>query len=353
MSKTKSKPKLYLDSGYVDMPSIIHSKMPWCIVWGGRGTGKTYGALQCAYDEQIPFAYIRRTQTQADLTARPEFSPFRDLMQDREKLHIVSKPIAKGIGGFFNGVQDDKGNWVPDGDPIGVSLALSTIANIRGFSGRWLKLLIYDEFIPEPHERPLKHEFEALLNAYETINRNRELQGEPPCKMVMLSNSNDINNPVFEGLDIVKRVRLMRRREQEMVVLPERGLALYGLDQSPISARKAQTTLYRLQRGGHYAEMALANTFAQDSGSRIESRSLSEYAPSVSVGKVCVYTHKTRTEYYVCRHVSGTPAMYLDSRPELKRFKQDWSHLWQAYLRNWIVFEDETSEHLFRSIWMA
>lgn len=343
---------LYLESGFADMASIINNKIPWCLVWGGRGTGKTYGALQTVYDEKIPFAYIRRTQTQADMICRPEFSPFRDLMLDRPGLHIVTSPIARGIGGFYNAVQDDKGKWIPDGEPIGVSLALSTIANLRGFSGRWIKCVIYDEFIPEAHERPLKNEFAALENAYETINRNRELQGEPPLKIVLLSNANDINNPIFEGLDIVKRVRAMRRRKQEMCVLPDRGLGLYALDGSPISARKAQTALYRLQRG-RFAEMALSNAFADDSGARIESRPLAEYKPIVAVGTLCVYEHKQRQEYYACRHISGSPATYENSAPELQRFKSDWGWLWTEFLRNLIIFEDDTSEHSFRKIFMG
>ena len=46
-------------------------------------------------------------------------------------------------------------------------MALSTVSNLRGFDMSDCTLLIYDEFIPEPHERPLKNEAAALFNAYE------------------------------------------------------------------------------------------------------------------------------------------------------------------------------------------
>ena len=37
--------------------------------------------------------------------------------------------------------------------------------------------IIFAEFIPEAHERLIKNEAAALFNFYETINRNRELDG--------------------------------------------------------------------------------------------------------------------------------------------------------------------------------
>lgn len=343
---------LYLESGYVDMRSIILNRYPWCIVWGGRGTGKTYGALQTLYDEGIPFAYMRRTQAQTNMINKPDFSPFRDLMLDRDDVHVATQPVAPNIAGFFRCAQDEDGNWVPSGDPIGVTLALSTVASIRGFSGRWIKCIVYDEFIPESHERALKDEFSALANAYETINRNRELQGQPPLKLVLLSNSNEINNPIFEGLDLVKRVRLMRQRKQEVCCLDQRGIALYGLDQSPVSARKAQTALYRITHGSKFERMAISNTYAQDTGSRIESRSLAGYAPMCAIGKLCLYRAKDGGDYYGCRHISGSPAQYQESKPDTKRFRTDYAWLWTEYLRNRIVFEDDTSEHLMRKVFL-
>ena len=37
---------LFLDNGFVNMPRLFASRLPFIFVVGGRGTGKTYGALE-------------------------------------------------------------------------------------------------------------------------------------------------------------------------------------------------------------------------------------------------------------------------------------------------------------------
>ena len=58
---------LYLDNGYLNIPYVLGYKMPFTFVIGGRGTGKTYGALKYAIENKLNIALIRRTQTQIDM----------------------------------------------------------------------------------------------------------------------------------------------------------------------------------------------------------------------------------------------------------------------------------------------
>lgn len=334
---------LYLDNGYVNMREIIQDKRPFAFVWGGRGTGKTYGALETCVEDDIKFVYLRRTQAQLDMINKPLFSPLNPILDAHPDWHIKISPVSDKNGGFF--WTDEDGNILDDGY-IGFTAALSTVSNLRGFAGvDSASVLIYDEFIPEKHERTIKNECDALLNCYETINRNRELQGKPALKMVCISNANLLTNAIFEGLGLTNTVAKMRKKRQTVKYLDNRGVALYALDNSPISLAKRDTALYKLAGGSAFGAMALNNDFVSETGSRIESRSLSEYKPVVSVGEWCLYAHKSKLEYYVCMHVSGAPAQYDDTEQEIKRFIVAYSWVWSAYLRNQIIFETPSCEH--------
>ena len=166
---------IYLDNGYLDIEKILNYKVPFNFIVGGRGTGKTYGALKTAYLNEIRFILMRRTQAQCDLINKPEFNPYKTICADLS-LDISVKPISKYNAKIYENIGEDAEKT------LGYTCALSTISSLRGFDASDCILLVYDEFIPEKHERALKHEGAAFLNAYETINRNRELQGRDPCR---------------------------------------------------------------------------------------------------------------------------------------------------------------------------
>ena len=86
--------KLYLDNGYLNIEKIINYKLPFNFIIGGRGTGKTYGALKYLYYSGTRFMLMRRTQAQCDLINKPEFNPFKALATD-DNLSIAVKSISK------------------------------------------------------------------------------------------------------------------------------------------------------------------------------------------------------------------------------------------------------------------
>ena len=118
---------------------------------------------------------------------------------------------------------------------LGYTAALSTISNMRGFDASDVEMLIYDEFIPEKHERTLKHEATAFLNAYETINRNREMQGKKPLQVLALANAMDLANPIFLELGIVNNIERMLDKGRSNIYLDrDRGLLVAICSNSPI-----------------------------------------------------------------------------------------------------------------------
>lgn len=289
--------------------------MPFIFCYGGRGTGKTFGALEYArqhyFDTGERFILLRRLQSQIDLINKPEYSPFKAVDSFRGWEETTTKSVSKYTSGFYVGE-----------DCIGYTAALSTFANMRGFDASDCSMIIYDEFIPEAHERPLKHELSALLNAYETVNRNRELNGKKAVQMLALANANNLGNPIFDGLGLVDIVEKMEQKGKSWRELPERGILLVRLDASRISAAKSDTALYRLARGTEFEAMSIANRFAAVDSWPVRSMPLAEYRPIARLGDLCFYRHKSRVEYYISDKISGSPPAFADTKMDLEKFVQ-------------------------------
>lgn len=336
---------IYQKSGYIDIRAIMALGLPFNFIVGGRATGKTYTSLETVKEDGIKFIYMRRTQSQADMINKPEFSPFKSLNEDHGWT-IGSATLSKYNAGFYETEETEDGGRQCAGSPIGYTCALSTISNMRGFDASDVRLLIYDEFIPEKHERPIKNEGAAFLNAYETINRNRELKGEKPLQVLCLANANDLANPIFLELGLVRKAEQMRRKGREISVDKERGVGLFILDKSPISAQKRNTVLYKLSRGSEFSRMSLENDFANEDIGRIKTQPLGEFRPVVTVGEITVYKHKSRGEYYVSTHKAGSCAEFGSGDTDKNRFRRAYGWIWQEYMKNNIIFEEYLCEVL-------
>ena len=336
---------IYLDIGYLDIHTLLARGLPFNFAVGGRATGKTYGSLKECIDADRRFLFLRRTQAQADIVTRPEFSPFKKICEDME-IDITSFPVTKYNSAFCYYTENNEGKKVPEGAPIGYSAALSTFSNIRGFDASDIDLMIFDEFIPERHERPIKNEFEALMNCYETVNRNRELQGNKPVQLLCLANANDVANPVFVGFNLVRKATSMLAKKQEVYIDNSRGICLYMLQKSPISEEKRNTVLYKATEGTRFSEMALDNQFSFNDMGMVTSRPLKEFNPVCCISKICIYKHKSDGTYYVSMHHSGSSPYYSDSESDIQRFRRMYGWLWDAYMKRKITFEEYLCENL-------
>lgn len=340
---------IYQNSGYIDIRRIMALDLPFNFIVGGRATGKTYTSLETVKADGIKFIYMRRTQSQADMINKQEFSPFKSLNDDHG-WNIGTAALSKYNAGFYETQETEDGGRCCIGSPIGYTCALSTVSNMRGFDASDVQLLIYDEFIPEKHERPIKNEGAAFLNAYETINRNRELKGKPALQVLCLANANDLANPIFMELGIVRKAEQMRRKGQEISIDQQRGVGLFILDRSPISSAKQETALYKLARGSEFYRMSLSNDFASEEIGTIKPQPLSEYRPIVTVGEITIYKHKARRTYYVSTHKTGTPPEFGTGDTDRTRFSRSYGWIWQEYLRNNIIFEEYLCEILLNKM---
>lgn len=319
---------IFLESGYLNFNYILGFHCATNIIIGGRGTGKTYGALKYAVEEKRNIILMRRTQSQADLINKPEFSPINPVVRDLG-IECQVKPLSKYNSSITLG--EDR--------ILGYTAALSTFSNLRGFDSSFIDLLIYDEFIPEIHERPIKGEGLALLNVYESINRNRELQGRPPLQMLLLSNANRLDSPILDVLDLINVVERMRKKDQTEWISTQRSIALFIINNSPISKQKEETALYKMVGSGSFMDMAINNKFAFDDMADIRSMPLAGWKLQARLGDVFIY--KKDGLFYISRHCSGTPAKeYDDTEIDRLRFVRENIRARDRMLQHKIIYED-------------
>ena len=132
--------KIYDSSGYVNVKGILSQGYPFNFLIGGRGTGKTYTSLKTAREEDRLFMLMRRTQSQADLISKPDFSVFKPLNNDLG-WKVQVKSVSKYNSMFYEDPADE--NMLPH--IIGYTCALSTISNMRGFDASDIQIVVVSD----------------------------------------------------------------------------------------------------------------------------------------------------------------------------------------------------------------
>lgn len=330
---------LYLDSGYLNCKYILDAGYTFNIIIGARGTGKTYGfGKYLLLEEKQQIIYMRRTAVEIDIATSEEFNAFKSLNLDlNANIHFEKSKIGRRL--------------MIGEDLRGYALPLSTLSNTRGFDASEIRFIFFDEFIPELIQRHKGDEAVTFFNAYETINRNRELSGGQPIRCILTANSNNLDNDFFRSLGIINIISKMTQRGIQIYEDPQASLLVININRSPISEAKKKTALYRLTRGRtDFDDMALNNQFADLKKYKIRSMSLQGFKPLWRIGSLNIYRSKSGI-YYGTDHESGAPQVYDFTDTGIQRFFDDRAGLLiRAYINDRLYFEDAQTEILWRSI---
>lgn len=327
---------LYQQDGWVDVQSILDAGFIFNFITGGRGIGKTYGFIRWMIEHDQTFILLRRTEIESQLQSDPKTSSVTAVCNDMG-ITFHAAVHGKKMRSLYRDDTDQE---------ICLCAALSTFASVRGVDLSAYRYIIYDEFITEPHVRPLKMEGIALSNAYETINRNRELAGLDPVRLIALSNSLNISNDIFMQFDLVSAAEKMISEDIE--VYKRGNLLMLILQHSPISAKKAGTALYQTA-SEEYARMSIRNEFIMNDFRYVKKQPLKEYIPVWSVGDLTIYEHKNRNEFYISFSKAKLPKsqQYGSNYMDLTRMKRDHIRTWWNYLDGLIKFENYKAVSLF------
>ncbi|MBO5869657.1 MAG: phage DNA encapsidation protein [Clostridia bacterium] len=336
--------KIYTAEGWVNWEYLYSQTRLFCDVVGSRGTGKTYGLLKYAVENDLTFILLRRLQSQIQTIAGgSESNPFSKLNRDND---WTIQPIRKsGQTCFYSTETDEKGKIKATGRCLGYAMALSTVSTIRGGDWSNVDIIIFDEHIAMIGERPIKDEFNCFLHFVETVNRNRELLGQAPVKVFLLGNANQLCNPYYSGWGFMKTALKMIRGGQMLYRSKNGDRIMVLLLNSPISKRKKETALYQTENND-FIRNAIDNAFFTDA-TNIKSEKINGMSHIVSVGDIGIYRMKNGM-YYVSETVQKNN-YYNGQGIELTMVRKRYCLFPDLYLYGGIQFENYDTELLFRA----
>lgn len=320
------KNSIYTPEGWLDVPALDRRGCWLNVITGPRQVGKTYGVLKMMIEQRRPFILMRRTVEEVQfLGINTEVNPFKVF----EPEHEISMDRA---GKILNIKEND--------EIIGICLGLPTVATIRGFSASRFTDIVFDEFIPEKHVIQRKTEGDALLNAYTTINGNRELEGRPPVRLWLLANSNNINSPVLTSLGLVDPI--LRMREKGSEIMEKDGVLIVQPSSSEIIGRREETAmmkhLKKTKSAQRFIGMALENEFSYNDQTLVGKMPMAGLRPLSGIG-MAYFWQRSDGFIYVCRTKHKTE-VYDDTEYGREIFRDDYWWMFDAYRSGEIRFAD-------------
>lgn len=253
------------------------------IIIGARGIGKTYSLLRYLVESGEKFLYMRNTKTQIDECSGEFGNPFKALNNDIG--YDIRVETSKNHGFIM---LDDK--------IIGYVAALSTFENLRGVDLSDVKYIIFDEFIELARLR--FNQFEAFVNAYETINRNREFKGERALQVFLLSNAQKLDSQILAGFNLIPDIEGMIKAGQVKYKRDNISVLLPNVN---ISNMKKQSGIYRAIAGSDIYKENIENKFSHDSYYGVKrEKDINGFIPIACVDDVYIYRSKAGARYYFC-----------------------------------------------------
>ena len=327
---------IYTPDGWINVPEIASCGAWLNVITGPRQVGKTYGTLKYMIEQKRPFILMRRTVEEVQFLGINNavnpfavYAPEHDIRMDR-------------AGKILNIKEDD--------EIIGICLGLPTVATIRGFSAGRFTDIVFDEFIPEKHVVTRKTEGDALLNAYTTINGNRELEGRPPVRMWLLANSNNINSPILTSLGLVDPILQMREKGRE--IWQRDGVLIVQPKSGRIIEQRRQTAMMKhLQQTGsaeRFTGMALDNEFSYNDQTLVGKMPLSGLKPLCGIGPL-YFWQRADGFLYVCR-ASHKAEIFADNEFTREQFRDDYWWMFDQYRAGLMRFADLHLLELFKAL---
>ena len=315
---------------------------PFSAFIGGRGIGKTYSTIDALTDPELmhgkKFIYLRNTDKQIKTCASKFGNPFKRWNKNNNRnIEIESEDEHYNIVEKFY-TKNSKGKDVLDHvDFFGYAAGLSTFENLRGVDLSDIDYVFFDEFIEL--KRLKFNQAATFASFYETVNRNRELLGEDPLKVIMLSNSQKLDNPILVYLNLVTVIENMMSLDRQLT----RGKNyLICLPESEVSEEKKETVLYQMIKGTAYYDQAIENKFSNDSFYGIRKCKIIEYVPLCKIDDLYIYRHKSAGKLYITFTRSANVPTFSSKDQRLLFMKTYGLKIIELYVTGKVNFENFT-----------
>ena len=327
---------IYLSNGYLNIEPIAQHPSWLKVLIGGRQIGKTFNTLHYHLEHNIQHLLLRRTTEELELIQSTGLSPYSAFMPEYQTGIFKQGKLLTIRDYDENGPKEQRG----------LVMSLSQIAHIRGFNASFISSMIFDEFIPEPGVRVLKTEGDALLNAYTTINGNRELSGDPPLTLWLLANSNRIDSPILEALGLTDDI--IRMRSKHLETFEREGVLIVQPESREVMERRKETALLKtINSGSEFYGMAVDNKFAYDESPLIKSQNIKYLKPLF--GYAPLYAWEGSNNIYFCR-MTHKKDIYKGTKWDKERLRSDYGWIIRAYAEGLVTFADLHLLSVFKAL---
>lgn len=329
------------------------SKCTFCFFIGGRGIGKTYSVLKNHHDDFLAkkcgkLIYMRISGAELEAAATPEENPYKRVNYDCG-YGVEFSPIKRAYS-IVDCVRDDDGKVI-ESTVIGTGRSLASFHNLRGVDFFDYTEVYIDEFNPVDNVRrtpEIKNAGYLLFNAYETINRNRELLGEPPVRVILTANAFTMDSSILIAFDLLGVIQYMIRSGQKRYTDKERSIYIEICDAAQITSKKRETALYKAAGKCKFTQTALDNQF-MDYALSLVNRDvpIKEYNPLIriitSTFDITIYKHKHTGIMWVGKRFDTCKLVYTDSN--LPKFKKHYRAVFKAAVMERTIFFDSADSY--------
>lgn len=323
-----------LPNGYLNMKMFIDCEYTFIVVIGPRGTGKTFGVYSECVKNGMKMFSVRRKKKQYDLTANPLTTPIKKPLK-HIGVDFRIETVEDGLSVVYNNANDELLMHITYVD---------NIRDMRGIDSDDLSIMLLDEGVPEHRERKKNGEGFALLQAYETLNRNREFElGVRPLKFIMLANYDDAASDIFVELRIVSE--LYRLPPSKCKCFPKRNLLIFNTGETPISMMKSESALYNLV--GKDSDLYKINikNMSPTKFNEVLSVPLKKLRLRFTIGELAIYWYVDKGVYYVSRNTYNTESYNLNDINKLKYTERGFIY---DLMLNRVVYESEFLESVLK-----
>lgn len=322
-------------SGYINYDWVKSVSSDFTHIITGRGTGKTYMIKRMVADYGR-LLFVRRTATQMEAACDMALTPFFEIFGES----IFIKKYKN-----FGGVWESKEDFESGAKPFITIVAMSTFQNMAGVDLREIRCVVFDEYIPQKGERPMKHEFQAYKNIMEIVYRNNFSK---KVNTFFFGNSNAISSNILIGCRLITPLYQLVMSNKSYVKIPDKNTTLIYLRKTPISEKKSRNAFYS-SIGADRAGMELAADFADLDLSNIKHCNLAEYVHDTRTPVFSIWRHKSNNTYYVTDVSRAEPiSEYPQTTNGLELWQKDChSYLYRKYLSNDMLFASFELQQLF------
>lgn len=329
------------------------SKCTFCFFIGGRGIGKTYSVLKNHHDDFMEnkcgkLVYMRISGAELDAAASEEENPYKRVNYDCG-YDVNFFPIKKSYS--IADCERDSDGKITGSTVLGTARSLASFHNLRGVDFFDYTEIYLDEFNPVDNVRrtpEIKNAGYLFFNAYETINRNRELLGEPPVRVIFTANAFTMDSSILIAFNLVSVIQHMLRTGQTRYTDKERSIYIELCVADDITSKKRETALYKAAGKGKFAQTALDNQFTDYALSLVNRDvSIKEYYPLIRLHTttfdITIYKHKSTGIMWAGKRFDTTKLVYTDST--LLKFKRQYKALFKSAVMERTIYFDSADTY--------